>query len=141
MFGHDTGLFDVVVDNGAALAASTEVVAWVNNRGYPVRLVAASYCQLTAITSDTDDYYNLAVHICSAAGAHTTAAATATLQTTALTAFVPLDLTLTSTAADLVVGTTETVNCLATKVSAGPNLDASGKWVLTFAPGTGAATS
>jgi len=128
-----TDAVTVWVDNGAALAATTELGGGTNLSGNIWTLVAAVYRQLTAITSDTDDYYTLAIHKVTAEGTHTTAMATATLQTTALTAYVPLTLTLDGTAANLALAHGQSFNCLATKVSSAPNLDASGRWTLVFA--------
>lgn len=126
------GLVHVEVDNGAAVSTTIEIPGPINLSGNTWTLTRASYRQLTAIAADATYYYTLAVHVCTAAGVHTVVAATATLTAVALTAYVPLDLTL-GAAGDRVVIDSSGINCLATKVGSAPNLDAGGRWTLEFA--------
>lgn len=139
MFGHELKN-TVQTQNCAAIAASGEYPLWTNKTGGPVTIVAADYRQLTAIASDATYFYDLSLHKVTALGAaHTAVAATISLISTAVTAYSPVALTLSTTLANLVIANGEGVNFVPGKTSSAPNLDATGLWTLTYVPGTGAA--
>ena len=126
----DSKDYSVQVGNGIALSASHEAPAFYNDTGQTLTLVSAVYIPETAITADASNYYTLAIHRVTAAGAHTVVMASKSLLSVAVTAYVPVALTLVNAYKDVEPG--QSVNVVATKTASAPNLDATGRWVLLF---------
>ena len=84
--------------NQATISASAEHPLWANGTGEVYSVVSASYMQADVTVASTS-YFTIGIHRGTTAGVHTDVVATATLSATALVAYVPVDLTLTTNTA------------------------------------------
>lgn len=96
---------------------STECGIWGNVTGDSYTLAGATLQSPNAITGDNTNYFRANLHLAAAAGVHTTVMGTLSfLTSTDAAALTPVDFTLTSTAANLVVADGEGVGLLFTDV-------------------------
>jgi len=96
---------------------NTEHGLWGNVTGDSYTLAGATFQTFTAITGDNTNYFRLNLHLDAAAGVHTTVMGTLSFLTgTDAAALTPVDFTLSTTAASLVVADGEGVSLLITDV-------------------------
>ena len=98
-------------------ATTTEQPVWGNGTGDVYTFKSASFTQKDAITADASNYYRIDIHKTNSAGTHTDVVAGCTFTTgSSVVAYVPFDLTPSTTATDLVVDDGEGLNIIATEV-------------------------
>ena len=123
----------------AISATTTEQPAWGNGTGDVYTVQSASFTQLDSITGDDSNYYRIDIHRTTSAGVHTDVVAGATFTSSNdVTGYVPYDLTLSTTAANLVVEDGEGLNVIATEVGGvNTTLSANGIVDIHLVKGTG----
>lgn len=134
---------DIPVDIGSTYATS-EYVGWTNDDEASQKYTVDNVTLIanTTISANTYSYWALAIHGVTAAGAHTTSIATLSFALAGgsnLEPYEPLDFTLSTTAANLVIDEGQGFNVYAAKSGTATNLPADARVIVHMLAGEGAA--